>query len=85
MKNRNKIEQTNKHLTSKGLKKNNLGKEKEKKIRSVLIKMKVKDVESWPMYRADTVRSTVFRLQPQLGIKFSTRKVDDILIVTRIA
>jgi hypothetical protein len=56
-----------------------------KKIRPTLIKMKVRDIEVWPMYRADIVRSTVFRLQPQLNRKYSTKKVDDSLIVTRIA
>lgn len=57
----------------------------DKKIRPILLTMRLRDVELWPIQRADTVRTTIYRLQPQTGKRWSTRTTNDVLSVTRIA
>lgn len=57
----------------------------EKQIRPVLKSMKKLEVEQWPMSKADTVRATVYRIQLEKGFQFGTKKIGDVLEVTRIA
>ena len=58
---------------------------KNKKIRPVLIKMEKYQTEEWPITRSDVVRATVYRLQPQLKMRWATKQKGDVLSVTRIA
>ena len=54
-------------------------------IRPALRRMSLNESLAFPASRSNTIRSTIYNLQIELTKRFTTRKVADELIVTRIA
>ena len=57
---------------------------KKRRVSPVLKKMKVGDVEIYPRCQYSSLNTTFGKISTEQGMKYSMRKVDDILEVTRV-